>query len=169
MVKEIPLTQGQVALVDDCDFEWIMGYNWFADYDQHTKGWYAATNIGSRPNRTLLLMHRLIMDAQPGQRVDHVDHEGLHNNRGNLRFCSNSQNLANMRMMVTNTSGFKGVTFHRRDKVWQAQIKVNGKFMYIGSYHTAGEAADAYDKHALLYNGVFALTNAMLRGESVTA
>ena len=162
-MKRIPLTQGQVALVDNEDFERINAHKWRAMWDQNTRSYYAArTERGADGKRHTVRMHREIIRAKKGQYVDHENHDGCDNRRDNLRVCTNQKNGANRRMQNNNTSGFKGVSWHKRDKKWCASVGGRRNRIHIGQFSTAIEAARAYDTKAIRLNGEFALTNKML-------
>ena len=153
---EIPLTQGQVALIDDEDYDLVSQYKWCAQWNPHTKSYYAKTNIRKVDGTwTMLHMHRLIMNAKKGEQVDHINHNTIDNRKENLRLCTNSQNQHNQGKRVNNTSGCKGITWHKRDKRWQAQIKLNGKNIHLGLFLTPEEAYEAYCKAALERHGEF--------------
>jgi hypothetical protein len=94
--------------------------------------------------------------------IDHRDGNGLNNQRCNLRPATKKQNGGNQKLSITNTSAYKGVYWHKRDKGWRAQAKVHGKTIYLGAFVDKIEAARAYDEAALKYHKEFALTNAML-------
>jgi AP2 domain/HNH endonuclease len=160
-MKRIPLTQGQFALVDDEDFERLNIHKWCAVFDRRRRLFYA-TRQSPRFNgkQRVINMHRSILGALPGEQVDHKNHDTLDNQRENLRICSVPQNSANRRMSINNTSGYKGVSWHKRDKRWFAYVNNgHGRQIYIGYYSTAREAAAAYDLAAVRYFGEFALTN----------
>jgi hypothetical protein len=95
---EIPLRSrtypGLVTLVDQAKVELVAGYGWFPQRNRHT--FYAAANTTKADGQpTLVLMHRLIAGAAPGQKVDHADRDGLNNTLANLRFGTDSQHNAN--------------------------------------------------------------------------
>ena len=108
MSQSILLTKGQYALVDDADFADLTQWRWRLN----SKG-YAIRRAILDGNATLLCMHREIMNAQPGQFVDHIDRNRLNNTRANLRFVTQQQNLMNRRLGRNNTSGYKGVVRFR--------------------------------------------------------
>jgi hypothetical protein len=150
----IPLTKGQTAIVDATDYEWLMQWSWQAQWNSHTKSFYAR-----RKNypQSSIRMHREITGAKAGELVDHWNHNGLDNRRQNLRKCTNAQNCRNQRIRSTNTSGLKGVRAVKNR--WVAQIRLNGKNKKLGYFLTPQEAAAAYDAAAILNYGKFALGN----------
>lgn len=155
-MKEIQLTQGKVALVDDCDYEYLSQWKWRPQKMGNTT---YVLRRGPRPARQVILMHRVIMDAGQGQLIDHRDHDGLNNQRGNLRFCSRVQNMVNSKKRASVSSEFKGCSFDNTRKKWAAQISVNGKNIHLGRFNNPIDAARAYDTAAVKYYGEFASTN----------
>jgi hypothetical protein len=157
-MKHITLTQGKMALVDDVDYAQLSVHRWRA---VNWKGnWYAARIQKVRGHGRLILMHREIMDAPPDMLVDHQNGNGLVNLRSNLRLCTNSQNQANRRRLPVHAlSVFRGVTYHRGCNRWQAQIKVQGRGIYLGLFNEENAAARAYDAAAAEYFGEFARPN----------
>lgn len=157
MTREIPLSKGLVALVDDEDYDWLL-----ADGKWHVTGYthrlYAARTrwVGKRSFGER--MHRLLL---PGTAyVDHINGNGLDNRRSNLRPASAAQNAQNRRRRSDNRSGYKGVgkSVVPR-KPWIAAIGVNGTHCYLGVFATAEEAARAYDAAAVERFGEFARLN----------
>jgi len=92
--------------------------------------------------------------------IDHVDGNGLNNQKANLRVASHAENCANRRINRNNTSGFKGVS--KNKERWQAYIRVAYRQIHLGYFDTPEEAAEAYDRAAIAYFGEFAKTNKML-------
>lgn len=158
-MKTIPLTQGQVALVDDQDFEYLNQWKWYANWHQCTHSFRAERN-SSRKNgkHKTIRMHRVIMDAQPGQQVDHRNHDTLDNRRENLRFCTYSENQQNQRPRM-GSSKYKGVWWYKSSRKWQTQISLNGHRHHIGYFVDEIEAARAYDNAAHKLFGKFSCTN----------
>jgi len=161
-MKEIPLTRGLVALVDDEDFEQVSQFKWYPHVLPHTT--YATRFVKDETGRvkTSQSMHRFLMDASKGVEVDHKNGNGLDNQRGNLRFASKSQNVRNRRCnRKGNKSGFKGVYVEPYNR-FRAVIKWEGKNVCIGLFGNAEEAAAAYDQRANDLYGEFAKTNRMM-------
>jgi hypothetical protein len=88
--------------------------------------------------------------------VDHIDCNGLNNSFKNLRVCTQTQNNGNSRLSLTSASGMKGVTYHKYKKKWQAQIKYNNAYKYLGLFNTPKEAHAVYVEAAKKAFGVFA-------------
>lgn len=145
-MKLLPLTQNKFALVDDEDFERADCFKWSANF-QHGS-WYA---VSSKEKR----LHNFIL---PGHRqVDHKNNDGLDCQKHNLRPATNQQNSANRRKSCGRTSRYKGVV--KRFNRWIAQIRVDGKQIYLGMFQDESEAARIYDVAAQKYFGEFARLN----------
>lgn len=162
-VKKIILTKGKMTMVDDEDYEALMTYKWFALGSPGYDGLYAARN-GQRGDgerhRTTIRMHRELMGNPTGLMVDHIDHDTLNNQRINLRVVTRSQNGQNQRGQKQKTSSiYKGVSWHKKGKVWYAQIGLNQQSNHLGGFSTEEAAARAYDAAASEYFGEYAYLN----------
>lgn len=157
-MKEIQLTQGKVALIDDEDFDLVDQFKWTV-VSKANKIFYAY-RMPSRKlgKRAPILMHRFILGAEKGQQVDHVNGDGLDNRRENLRFSTQSENLQNMHA-GRGSSKFKGVGWFESSGKWRAKTKFNGKYIHIGLFSSEIEAAKAYNEKALELFGEFACLN----------
>ena len=157
-MREVTLTRGFVALVDDEDFARVSQFKWCAI--PSPRNVYAARNErhveGGRRQR-LVLMHRFIAGTAPDAETDHVDGNGLNNRRENLRTATCSQNRRNSRRAVGGTSRYKGVT--AVVDAWRARIWVDGRRLSLGSFPDEDAAARAYDAAARAHYGAFAAVN----------
>lgn len=151
--KKIKLTQRQHTLVDEADYEHLNQFKW-----HYTADGYAARRDKAQ-NWKYVYMHRVITNPIEKLEVDHINGDKLDNRRSNLRTCSKSQNGANKTKQSNNTSGYKGVTWNRRDKLWLARININRKSFHLGVYIDKNDAARAYNRAAVEYHGKFAKLN----------
>jgi len=158
MTKEIPLTKGQVAIVDDWWYEELNAYKWHATWNPYTQSYYAVrmSKMLFGKQKTIQ-MHAVVAGTPKGMKTDHVNHNTLENTEENLRVCTHAQNMMNSGKYANNTSGFKGVTAN--GKGWRAQIGYGGEIFYLGIYPTREEAARVYDEEAKRLHGEFAVLN----------
>ena len=156
-MKEIQLTRGQVAIVDDGDYEWLNSYKWRALWSSDTKSFYATRTEYVDGKRCHIAMHRQILGLT-SSRIwgDHRNHDTLDYRRHNLRVSNRAQNASNSRLRRDNVSGLKGAHWHKRVKLYGASITVNRKQLHLGYYPTAVEAHEAYKAAAAKYHGEFA-------------
>lgn len=159
-MREIPLTKGFVALVDDEDYERLAQFSWQA----HVGAWNVYAERSERRTyqapRGHVSMHRAILDVGKGVVVDHINRNGLDNRRANLRIATTRQNAFNSALHRDSSSGFKGVSLDRtRGGKWRATIKADGRHYALGRFDTALEAARVYDMAALKLHGEFARIN----------
>jgi hypothetical protein len=159
-MKQIELSQGLSTIVDDDDFDLLVGMRWHAT-KMGTKArplFYAVRNITIAKNKGRLeLMHRVIMQAPKGMVVDHKNSNTLDNRKENLRLCTQGENMKNIRS-GPNKYGYRGIS-KTSPNTFVASIRVKAKAKYLGNFSSAEEAARAYDAAALNYFGEFAKLN----------
>ncbi len=151
----IELSWGLVSLVDDDVAPEILAMKWRVKKADRT---YYAIHSTPRPRRKTLYLHRVILGAQHGVQVDHIDGDGLNNQIANLRLCTHAENHRNARKALNGTSKFKGVSWYKRTAKWQARVM----FKFLGYFDSELAAALAYDRAAIELFGPFARTNATL-------
>jgi hypothetical protein len=149
-MKTIPLTQGKVAIVDDVDYEELSQYKWQATNSGRT--WYAKRYLcyDEQGRHQSIKMHRQILGLKATEIADHVNGNGLDNQRENLRLCSQHQNSFNHKKSRRKTmSHFKGVSRVAGSTVtWRAYVHPNKTAIHLGCYPDESTAAKAYDEAA---------------------
>ena len=153
MAKEILLTQGKFAIVDDNVFEWLAKWRWSVCGSKDR--FYARRHcyiMGSA------LMHREIMGFPDGCMVDHINGDSLDNRRSNLRLATHAQNNRN-RVKTNSNSGYLGVTWSKHNKKWLVRVCHDRKQHLVGLFNCAADGAKARDIVAVRLHGSFAGLN----------
>lgn len=148
------------AMVDDEDYDFLNQWNWSVFINKY--GFlYAVRSIrnelGGHRQKTIK-MHRLILGVtNPIIHVDHKDHNGLNNQRNNIREATQQQNTFNRRPI--GRSKYIGVCWNKRKNRWQAYVKFNSTSYHLGYFKSEEEAAMARDIKATELHGCFANLN----------
>ncbi len=151
------MTQGQVALVDADDLQWLTRWNWCAWKEPNSGVFYAKRADRENGRNSCFLMHREILGlTEFKDKGDHIDHNTLNNQRTNLRKSTHAENLRNRGKNSNNTTGFKGVIFDKDRGCFAAQVKVDGKNYFLGYFVTAEEAYKVYTEKLPDFHGEFA-------------
>lgn len=160
-MRELLLTKGYVALVDDEDYDYVNQWKWhFTSYMGACRNVPLPHPTSRNHRQTTISLHRTIMNTPKDMVCDHINGNRLDNRKSNLRNCSQSENMKNRKINVNNTSGYKGVLWESRKKYWYATIQSNRKRVYLGGgFQSPKDAALLYDKHAKLLHGEFAKLN----------
>lgn len=150
-MKIIKLSQGKETIICDCHYDLIKDMKWtyFTNAKKSYHYGYRKQHIkmenGKQIAKTIML-HRVIMQANNGEEIDHIDGNGLNNQCSNLRFVTSSQNHMNHPLQSNNTSGYPGVTWDTINNKWRVTIKIDGKSKWIGRYVIYEDAVYARKK-----------------------
>lgn len=167
-IVEIELTQGYVAIVDPVDMD-LMDLSWSISSSKR----YAQRMVFRDGRRSTCLLHRMILERKLGrslssnEHVDHINRNGLDNQRSNLRLASRSENAQNSKLRSTNTSGYTGVHKFEQNGHWRSQIYKDGADIKLGSFATEIDAAIAYNHAALRLFGSHAKFNNIADWENI--
>jgi hypothetical protein len=162
-IKEILLTKGQVAIVDDEDYETLSKYKWLLSGGKYAQHFWWDKEEKVYKN---VMMHRLILNAPDDMYVDHINGNKLDNRKSNLRLATKLQNNINVPKYKGKTSKYKGVSWNSKRKRWVSAITINRKQKHIGYFLNEGDAALAYNKYAKTFFGEFAQLN-IVEGDAV--
>jgi hypothetical protein len=172
MIKMALSTTGKVnkgkfeTIISKEIFEIIKGFNWNVQKSNNTN--YARRGVRDKANngekRKIYHVHRVVWEFYKGPipegfTVDHIDGDGLNNLIENLRLATCQEQNMNRRKQSRKASGYIGVRWMEKDKIWAAQIRVSKKGIHLGSFRSAEEAAKARDEAAKIYQGRFAVLN----------
>jgi hypothetical protein len=143
-MKQLKLTQGKFAMVDDEVYEWAKDYKWYAAKNKN--GWYVVRmwkNFNGKFENQYL--HHLVIGVTRlpkifGLETDHKDGNGLNNQRKNLRICTRRKNDQNR---IEHRKG-KLLGTHKVSNCWEARIRIDKKYVYLGLFKTEQEAHDRY-------------------------
>lgn len=126
---------GNFFICDVDDYPAIKKYHWY----QNNDGYWACGQ-----GRSGCLLHRLIMGVQSAtQFVDHANHNKNDNRKSNLRICTSKENNQNAKRQKRNNSGVIGVRWNAGKNKWTAQIGVDYKIRYLGTFADKEQAIKA--------------------------
>lgn len=162
MTREIPLSRGMVALVDDEDYDRArLAGTWTVLPGVRTS--YAKRDIRHEDGqRSTQQLHTFLTGWS---RVDHINGDGLDCRMVNLRRATHAENVRNAPRRRDNSSGFKGVSWEKARRSWRARISHGGRKIHLGLYPSPEDAARAYDDRAREFFGEFATLNFPRPGE----
>lgn len=142
---------GKTFLIDEDDLDFVKQYRWSVDKDGYVRG-------GKGKERNLKL-HRVLLNVQKGQVVDHINGNPSDCRKNNLRITTQHNNTFNAKLPKSSTTGYKGVCFDKSRNKYMAHIHPNGRMIFLGYFDDVIEAAHAYDEAASLYFGEYARFN----------
>ena len=141
-------TKGEEFYFDKEDYQKIKEYAWYLDKDG-----YVVTKDAD--TKKMIRMHRLVMNASEGMDIDHRHRKTNDNRKSQLREVTRSQNLMNRGIQKNSISGVTGVTWYKKNSKWIAQIYVNEKRIYLGSFTNIEDAIQARLEAEKKYFGGF--------------
>lgn len=144
-MKELQLYTGEITLIDDEDYEWLSTYKLFISNKRYN---YVSLSIKTNGKWGRKDIHQLIMKTPKGMYTDHIDGNGLNNQKKNLRIVTNSQNCMNRISQKKTSSIYKGVSWHKKNNKWLSNICINKKRISIGYFDNEKDAAKAYNEKA---------------------
>lgn len=149
-MKKIELNNGFFSLVDDEDYPLLSCLHWYLV--KSSKTFYACNHFVGK-------IHQLLMPVDAPLLVDHIDRNGLNNQKSNLRICTKQQNAWNQEKKGPGTSKYKGVYFDSTRNKWMSRIRIGGITKNLGRFSSEIEAAKTYDKFALIHFKEFSCLN----------
>ena len=153
-MKEIPLTRGFAALVDDADYIVLSANKWCVDLVGNKQ--YAVRGVRINGRCKKIYMHRCILTNKATcDIIDHIDGNGLNNQSNNLRLSSKSSNGMNRGAQRNSTTGIKGISFQKSNKKWIVQVSAGGMSVYSKSFSILSDAIAARDEAYTIYHGEF--------------
>lgn len=149
-MKQIKLTQGKFAIVDDEDFEWLNQWKWCFDSNGYAVRHEQKNEYGFN-SRRMIKMHKFILNPSLGMMTDHINRNRLDNRKINLRMADNHLNQRNSKLSIKNRSGFKGVYWDKKYKRWCARITFFGKKIFGGGFLNIIDAHKAYERMVIQF------------------
>lgn len=159
----MPSTKGQVIKICECHYDKVKHWKWSASL--HSRKGAPEKYIPFRMQvidgkQVGILMNRFVLDAKPGEKVDHIDGNSMNNACDNLRLATQSQNNLNQKGAKHNSkSGYKGVYWHKGAQKWAAEVVYDHKKYYLGLFEDVKEAGKTYNAKALELDPEFAYLN----------
>lgn len=138
MAREIPLSKGLVALVDDGDYDALSRHKWCAQRGKGTH--YAMRKVVLAGEQHFVYMHVAIMGARPGMQIDHIDHDGLNNQRDNLRHVTQHGNMQNRRGANRNAASGQRNVYPTPNGTYNVKMQIGQKIITIGTFRTLDDA-----------------------------
>lgn len=136
-------------MVDDEDYGELIKYKWYAQRVSLGSTYYAFKALPrEKMTQRKIGMHSFVFAVEKGTMIDHIDGNGLNNQKSNLRIATHAQNMRNCKGHDKSTSKFKGVSKYRNTNIWVAQIYCNGEKQHLGYFKNEIDAAKKYDSKA---------------------
>jgi len=149
-MKEITLTKGKLAVVDDDEFEFITQWKWSFDGSYAVRGHYLGRKNGKDKYKKIYL-HRVLNKTPKGLETDHINKDKLDNRKENLRSVTKSQNGRNRDAYKNNKTKVCGVGWYDKIKKYRASIVFDKKRIHLGYFININDAASARRTAEKLY------------------
>ena len=156
--EEIP------CCIDSADYPLVSGFHWHAHRDK--KSIYAYTNVYAPGTRCSVRMHRLLIPNVP--LIEHQNGIGTDNRRSNIRAANLGQNAANHTKRQGANCQYLGVCWDRSRSKFQAEIRKDGRYYFLGRFDDERIAAVTYGLAALSLHGEFARLNILTHEYAAT-
>jgi hypothetical protein len=151
-MQQIPLSQNQVALVDDADFGALAQFRWCYRGERNGGQGYAVRHHKVDGKDRLLYLHREVLPAPKGYETIFLNHDRLDCRRENLKVVTKQEARQHHRVRGDSKSGIKGVKFNPEFNTWTAQVYRDGHCYTIGTYSTQNDAIAAYERSLIREN-----------------
>jgi hypothetical protein len=135
------------------NYIWCISKAWNKETNKKPRFYVSCSNVNDTKKQ--ILMHRWLMDAPKGKVVDHINHNEQDNRKSNLRVCYQYENSSNCKKYISNTSGYKGVTWIEKHQKWMAYLMIRQKFKNLGYFTDIEDAHKARLKGEEKYFGEF--------------
>ncbi len=158
-MKQIPLTQGKFAIVDDEDYDFLMQWKWQVRANRYAGRTKNGPKVNGKRTGKTVYMHREIISVPPDLDVDHINADTLDNRKENLRSVTTQENVRRKSKSSGRSSKYKGVHWATRQEKWLAKIQLTDRTIHLGTFESEVSAASAYNKAAEKHFGEFAKLN----------
>jgi hypothetical protein len=144
-MRQILLSQGQVALVDDQDFSLLSDFRWCYRAERDGRQGYAVRHRKTDGKDRLCYLHREVLPAPEGHETIFLNHDRLDCRRENLKVVTKEEARRHHRVRSDSRSGVKGVRFNPDGGTWTAVTYRHGRCYHVGTYYTREQAEAAYE------------------------
>ena len=143
-MREIQLSQGQIALVDDADYPLLSDFHWSYRAERDGKQGYAIRHQRADGKYKTVYLHRQIMQPPPGMEVIFLNHDRLDCRRENLKVVTKEEARRHHRVRSDSRSGVKGVRYNAESETWSACVYRHGNAYHVGTFPYQHQAEEAY-------------------------
>lgn len=146
------IIKDKVAILDKDDYDKLFDLGWCVNSHGYAIAWNPKLE-------KMVYMQQIIMGSSDDLQIDHIDGNRLNNRKYNLRFVTAQQNMMNEKLSKNNTSGVKGVHWHKVEEKWIANIGFNNKLIHLGYFDDFNDAVDVRRGAEIIYFGEYNRSN----------